>query len=568
MTTIAPDAPPHTPEQILSAPFPERVRMVCQTWASQADPNPVVLMALYWAKYIFIYIAGFAFWVSFNEGYPGFGSPVEWAFTTTSFKKAIAWSILYELTGLGCSWGPMNARFKPMLGGIRYFLRPGTVKLPLFPGVPVIGNPLRNGLDVALYGVNQLFLLRALVAPEVTPELLMPCFILLPIMGILDTTLFLAARAEHYYVALVCIVVASEGDLWIAGCKVVWCFIWFWAATSKLNKHFPSVIMFMMNNGPFFPRFLKKRLFTDYPGDLRPSRFATLMAHFGTATEYTIPVLLLLSPNATTTVLFLILMVGFHGFIALNNPNGMPVDWNILMIYGGIYLFGFNREVGVLGLGAMPLLVVFLFICLVVIPTLGNFYPKHFSFLLSMRYYAGNWAYNIWLFRTNGCVDKLHKLTKPTGTMREQLAAMKVDPQTIDVSLESTMAMRFSHLQGRPLLDALPRAVDDIEQYEWHEGEVIGGQIVGWNFGDGHLNGRRLLETVQTQCGFEDGELRMVSVESQPLFGEGWDWEIHDAARGLIDAGRTRIADVLQKQPWPEGEDAAAFSRGVGASTG
>ena len=91
-------------------------------------------------------------------------------------------------------------------------------------------------------------------------------------MGLLDKTLFLAARAEHYWVALVCIAVAIAGGLWISGCKVVWCFIWFWAATSKLNHHFPSVIQVMMNNGPFFPTFLKKRLFARFPDDLRPSR--------------------------------------------------------------------------------------------------------------------------------------------------------------------------------------------------------------------------------------------------------------------------------------------------------
>jgi hypothetical protein len=556
--------PPYTPEQILSAPFGERVRMVCQTWASQANPNPKIVMALYWAKYIVLYIGGFALFNGFNAGYPGFTSPLEWAFTATAFQKAIAWSIFYELTGLGCSWGPMNGRVKPMMGGIWIYLRPGSIKLPLFPGVPVIGNRTRNGLDLAVYAANHLLLLRVLVAPEVTPELLLPCFVLLPIMGVLDTTLFLAARGEHYYTALVCLVVA--GDNWVAGCQVVWCFVWFWAATSKLNNHFPGVIMFMMNNGPFFPKFLKKRLIADYPNDLRPSRLARFMAHFGTFTEYMIPVLLLTSPNETVTALVLALVVSFHGFIALNNPNGMPVDWNILMIYGAFFLFGAN-DVSVLSLAENPGLVVFLFLMLVAMQVYGNFVPRNVSFLLSMRYYAGNWAYNIWLFRKGGSIDKLKKLKKPAPPLREQMAAVGMEEQEIDVAAEMTMSMRFTHLQGRPLLDALPRAVDDLDNYEWQEGEVLGGQIVGWNFGDGHLNGKRLLESVQEICGFEDGELRMVSIESQPLFGAGWDWEIHDAATGLVEKGRTEIADVLHKQPWPEGEDAEAFRRGAAATS-
>ncbi|MDJ0869427.1 MAG: DUF3556 domain-containing protein [Myxococcota bacterium] len=563
MSTSARTEPPYEPEQILAAPFAERIRLVCQTWASQAMPNPKIVMALYWTKYIVLYVGGFAFFASFNASYPGFTSPLEWAFTTTSFKKMIAWSILYELTGLGCSWGPMNGRIKPMLGGIRNFLWVGTIKLPLFPGVPVIGSPHRGWLDVGVYGLNHLLLLRALLAPEVTTDLLLPCFVLLPIMGVLDKTLFLAARAEHYYVALVCLVVAAQDDLWIAGCKVVWALIWFWAATSKLNHHFPTVIMFMMNNGPFFPKALKKRLFADYPDDLRPSRLATFMAHFGTVAEYSIPLLLLTSPNEIVTVLALMLMVSFHGFIALNNPNGMPVDWNILMIYGGIFLFGFHPEPGVGALAAMPGLVVFLFLVLVVMQTYGNFVPKHVSFLLSMRYYAGNWAYNLWLFRKDGAIEKLRRLKTPGGILREQMRAMKLEEQEIALAAEMTMAMRFTHLQGRPLQDALPRAVDDMDDYEWQEGEVLGGQIVGWNFGDGHLNGKQLLDSVQAVCGFEPGELRMVSIESQPLFGSGWEWKIFDAATGLVDSGRTEVADVLHKQPWPTGQDAAAFARGA-----
>ena len=40
--------------------------------------------------------------------------------------------------------------------------------------------------------------------------------------------------------------------------------------------------------------------------------------------------------------------------------------------------------------------------------------PSRVSFLLAMRYYAGNWAYNIWLFRGDA-VRKLAKLVKAAG---------------------------------------------------------------------------------------------------------------------------------------------------------
>ncbi len=561
------DLPPYEPERVLSAPFPERVRLVCRTWASQVEPNPFIFVVLYWTKYFLLFIGGWAFFVSFSAGYAGFGAPGAWAFTGVAFQKAVVWAIFYELAGLGCSSGPMNARFWPPIGGFLHFLRPGTTKLPLFPGAPVVGGIQRTWLDVGLYGLNQLLLLRALLAPEITPALLWPSCILIPLLGVTDKTLFLAARSEHYWVALVCLAVAAQDALWIPACKVVWSGIWFWAAMSKVNDHFPSVIMVMMNNGPFFPKWLKKRLFVDYPDDLRPSRFAALAARGGAATEMAIPFLLLLtssSPVLTAIVLFV--MFCFHSFIALNNPSGMPIEWNILMVYGGIFLFGFHPEASVLALGQMPWLAVFLFAFMFAIPCYGNFVPSRVSFLMAMRYYAGNWAYNIWLFR-RGSADKLRKLTKAAGTFREQLSKLVPDEQTVELAATMSMAHRFMHLEGRPLLEALPLAVDDIDAYEWLDGEILGGIVLGWNFGDGHLNGTQLLEAVQAQCGFEEGELRVVTVESQPLFGPTMAWQVVDAATGLVAEGETRIAPMREVQPWPTGAYAEPFLRSRGAAT-
>jgi len=555
------DLPPYDPDRILAAPFPERVRLVCRTWAAQVQATPKSVMALYWTKYLLVYIGGWAIFQAFNSNYPGFTSPLEWAFTGTAFQKAVVWSICYELTGLGCGWGPMNGRFKPMFGGFRHFLRPGTTKLPLFPGIPVLSGVRRSWLDVALYAANQLFLLRALLSPEITPELLWPSIALIPLMGIGDKTLFLAARSEHYWVALTCIAVAlASGGPWISACKVVWCFIWFWAATSKVNHHFPSVIMFMMNNGPFFPKLIKKRLFVAYPDDLRPSALAVGMARMGMLTECAIPFVLAANVSPLVTGLMLLVMVGFHGFIALNNPSGMPIEWNILMIYGGIFLFGFHPEASVLTLGSMPLLLAFVLLCMFAVPLYGNFVPSRVSFLLAMRYYAGNWAYNIWLFRKDR-IDKLARLTKNAETTRVQLGRVLPDPKLVDVVLAISLAHRFMHLEGRPLLEALPRAVDRIDDYEWIDGEMVAGMILGWNFGDGHLNNQSLVDAVQQQCGFAPGELRVVMVESQPLFGRTMKWKIVDAANGVLEEGETEIDPMRAVQPYPTGAYAEAYTR-------
>jgi len=562
------DLPPYPIAELLAAPFPERIRLVCRTWASQVNPTPRAVMAGYWLKYLLFFVGGWAFFCSFGADYPGLLAFREWAFGADAFHKAIAWAIVYESAGFGCSSGPMNGRFWPPFGGLLHFLRPGTTKLPLFPGMPLFGGIRRTWLDVALYAANQLLLLRALLAPEVTPDLLLPSVLLIPLLGVTDKTLFLAARGEHFFVALVCLALAGEGDLWLSACKVLWLFIWFWAATSKVNHHFPSVIMVMLNNGPFFPKWLKQRLFVSYPDDLRPSRLSAAMAHMGTLTEYAIPTVLLLSTDPLLTAAMLVVMVGFHGFIALNNPSGMPIEWNILMIYGGIFLFGFHPEAQVSQVFTeMPWLGAFLLFCLVAVPLYGNLVPRHVSFLLAMRYYAGNWAYNIWLVRKDA-VGKLGRLVKATGTMREQLSKLLKDPQAVEAALAMVPATRFMHLEGRVLLEALPRAVDDIDDYEWMDGEVLCGIVLGWNFGDGHLNDTQLLDAVQQQCGFEPAELRVVMVESQPLFGRTMAWKVVDAASGVLEQGETEISPMRAQQPWPTGRHAEAFVRGrAGAET-
>jgi Transmembrane protein of unknown function (DUF3556) len=104
--------------------------------------------------------------------------------------------------------------------------------------------------------------------------------------------------------------------------------------------------------------------------------------------------------------------------------------------------------------------------------------------------------------------------------------------------------------------------VDDIGGYEWHEGEVLGGSVVGWNFGDGHLNGTQLLEAIQAQCGFEEGELRVLMIESQPLFGHTMKWKIVDARSGLLEEGETDLRPMREVQPWPTGVYAEAFLAG------
>jgi hypothetical protein len=112
------------------------------------------------------------------------------------------------------------------------------------------------------------------------------------------------------------------------------------------------------------------------------------------------------------------------------------------------------------------------------------------------------------------------------------------------------MGFRLMHLHGRVLPLVLPSAIKELKEYEWVDGEIVAGLVLGWNFGDGHLHHEQLLESVQAQCGFEEGELRCIFVESQPLFGRSIAYRIADAKAGALEAGSVRIDELVTRQPW------------------
>ena len=94
--------------------------------------------------------------------------------------------------------------------------------------------------------------------------------------------------------------------------------------------------------------------------------------------------------------------------------------------------------------------------------------------------------------------------------------------------------------------------MDRVEDYEWMDGELIAGLVLGWNFGEGHLHREQLLRSVQEQCGFEEGELRCIFVESEPLGRRALEYRIADAKSGLRERGHVQVSDLRKCHPWGE----------------
>ena len=145
--------------------------------------------------------------------------------------------------------------------------------------------------------------------------------------------------------------------------------------------------------------------------------------------------------------------------------------------------------------------------------------------------------------------EKLKRLTKSSAWTYEQLDRF-YDRATSIGLVGKVMGFRLMHLQGRALSILLPKAVERLEDYEYVDGEIVAGIVLGWNFGDGHLHRESLLAAIQAQCGFDPGELRCIFVESQPLGRATMAYRIHDAATGLLDAGTLDVRAMRQRQPW------------------
>jgi hypothetical protein len=370
--------------------------------------------------------------------------------------------------------------------------------------------------------------------------------VLLPLIGLRDQTIFLAARPEHYFLAVLLFFLPPVQML--AAAQLGMLLLWWGAATSKLNRHFPFVVSVMISNAPLHTSVgLKRRLYRRFPDDLRPSWLSTLLARCGTVTEFVVPLVLVAATNRTVLAVAVVVMVLFHVHILSTFPMGVPLEWNIFMIFSTLFLFGAHGGIGPAQLGSPWAIALLAGVAALVV--LGNVAPDRCSFLLSMRYYAGNWATSYWCFR-DGAVQRFDRdIKKVAPAVRTQLATLYSEAEA-GLVLDVGQAWRSMHHHGRALNALLPRAVDDLTRYDIQEGETVAGVVLGWNFGEGHLHDEQLLAAVQERCRFAEGELRVVMLESQPIHRQHQRYRIVDAATGLVESGSVAVADMVAAQPW------------------
>ena len=538
-------APP-APVESTGRGFTELVRAGCEEYVLKGIGLPAPAYIFHAVKLVLV-VLGWAFFVRFTPGIGSLSTIGAWWHEGIAFQKAFLWACAIEVLGFGCMSGPLGFHIWPPFTTFLHFLRPGTIKQAPFPKLPLLGGTTRTWLDVALYAGFVASLFRALVAPAIGTAELAPIVLLLPLCALADKTIVLAARVEHHCAMIVCF---FFGGQWIAVCKVVQLAIWFWAGVSKLTVAFGYVIAVMTVNNPLVrSAALRRRMFVAYPDDLAPSRLARTLAHAGTFLEFAAPLtLLFVTHSGPLLVVGMVFVVLLHGFVIGNMPAGAVFEWNLVSLYAAFFLFVGHPTVTVLDVDSLPL-ALYLVVGALLLPLYGNLVPSKVSFLVAMRYYAGNWAWNAWLFRGDS-YKKLGRVKRASPLLREQLE--RFAPAEAGSMASRGMAFRSLHLQGRTLGLLLPRMLGGrpFEEYTYVDGENVAGSVLGWNFGEGHLCDERLLAALQEHCHFEEGEVRAIMVESQPLLGSTLHWRIVDAARGVLEEGYAHLDELARRAPW------------------
>lgn len=492
----------------------EKIKPMARHWAEVGFGTPVALHLFYVLKILAYIVVGWAIVVS-TPGIDGFFDVTAWYNEPIVFEKVVLYTMLIEVVGLGCGFGPLNNRFYPPFGSILYWLRPNTIRQPPWPGrVPLTKGDNRTPVDVVLYAAFLVMILVALFSPGTGA------------IPSLDTTV---------------------------GAKLIFLCIWLGAATSKLNKHFPFVIATMMSNNPIFRTpAVKRKFFEDFPEDLRPGWRARWIAHFSTAVEGLVPIVLFFSHGGWVTAIAATIMLIFHFGILSSIPMGVPLEWNVFMMFGVLAIFVGHAQIGLGDLQSpWPLL---LFAASAATVIVGNLNPRKVSFLPGMRYYAGNWDTTLWCLKPSASAKIERDIVAIAAMPASQIERYYSSPEAAQIMLYMGYAFRAFNSHGRALFTLVHRALADADesQYMLTDGERICSTAMGWNFGDGHLSNEQLIAALQKRCRFEPGEVRVVLLDGQPIHRQTQQYRLVDPATGEFERGFVRVADLVTRQPWDD----------------
>ena len=559
----------------------EKIRPMARHWAEVGFGTPVALHLFYVVK-ILLYILFGAVFALATKGIDGWSNIGQWWTEPIVLQKVVLYTMLFEVIGLGCGFGPLNNRFYPPMGSVLYWLRPNTIRLPPWPGrIPFTRGDNRDPVDVILYGALLVVLLIALLSDGTGPDSalgtevgLLPAWqswtilALVACAGLRDKVIFLALRGEVYIPFVAAFLFGGQNV--IIAAKLACVVIWMGAATSKLNKHFPFVISTMMSNSPVIRlRSLKRKFFERFPEDLRPGPLSRGLAHISTAIEMLVPLVLLFSHGGWPTAIAAFVMVCFHLGILSAIPMGVPLEWNVFMIFCVLALFVGHAEVGLSDMtNPWPIILLVVMASIVVV---GNLVPRKVSFLPGMRYYAGNWDTTLWCIKPSAEAKIADGIVAIANMPAAQLEKFYGSKEAAQIPIYMGYAFRGFNTHGKALFTLAHRAMaydnedGNEDDYSVTDGERICSMAIGWNFGDGHMHNEQLIAALQRRCRFEPGEVRVVLLDAQPIHRQTQRYRLVDAATGEFERGYVNVADMVVRQPWDDDVPVHVETRREGA---
>src|SRR4051794_2792360 len=209
MGFIAPADPPVDVEEWKAESHLAKIKPLAQDWAINGFGTPTAVYLLYLVKLVVFSLGALLVISATSEGLGGLGNLTDWMSQPIVFQKLAVSTLLWEIIGLGAGSMPLTFRFIPPIGGILYWLRPGTVRLPPWPDrVPYTAGTRRTPLDVGLYAgvlLSGLYLLLTHgvdtaggASGRLDPVAIAVLLGFLGLLGLRDKVSFLGARPEVY----------------------------------------------------------------------------------------------------------------------------------------------------------------------------------------------------------------------------------------------------------------------------------------------------------------------------------------------------------------------------------
>jgi len=445
------------------------------------------------------------------------------AFSELNAKRFILYNILGDVLGLNSTNGVLGSRYRVPFVAWWNFLHTGTLTVPLLPGLP-----FTRGLHLVLAYIAYLFfLIHAMLQPQIGFSAVLPALLCLAFILPQDLVIFLASRGEHYGYFLVCCAFSSENFLF--GCQMIQAAIWTWAGIAKVGPWFKYVNATMPINSLVLRPFptLLKRLHRG-PEDSTPSTLCQAITIFATALEISLGVTCIFWPTLGVP-----LITKFHLYIFSMVPFASVMEWNIFCIFSGYYLFWFNTVSWPVALH--PVLAAFLVLVSIIVPTVGQLFPKLVPFLIAYRPYAGNWRWT-WHIVSKKGQDKLRRLKSWDSVYLTENAPTVVKNKELASQMEHSFTaavMNFPHF--RPLVPL----VEELEQMNgWRHAddyvtlfqEPLFNAIYGWCLGTGFYVKASHFEALRTICKFEKGECYVAIFEPMGLLDHTSEWKVIDVA--------------------------------------